>query len=88
MFTDPTTRKLAAQLIHAALDVDRLTRQLAAREDLTSAQVSGSIAILHHAVDELTSALYTAEEVFDLRIRAEYPETARILAPPAPAGAA
>jgi hypothetical protein len=82
MSADPTTRKLAARLQHLAIEVDELTRQLVARDDLTSGKVSLALYLLSGAVDELNTALYMAEEVFDVHIRAEYLETARILADP------
>jgi hypothetical protein len=87
MSTDPTTRKLAAQLTRVALDVDELTRQLAARDDLTSGNVSGALYLLANAVDELNTALYMQEQCVCMRIRAEYLEAARILAEPTPAAA-
>jgi len=87
MSTDPTTRKLAARLTRVALDVDDLTRQLAARDDLTSGQVSGALYLLANAVDQLNTALYMQEECVCMRIRSEYLEAARILAEPTPAAA-
>ena len=86
MFTDPTTRKLAARLEHLAIEVDEITRQLVARDDLTSGNVSLALYLLSGAVDELNAALDIHEETFDAGIRAEYLATARILAEPPPPG--
>ena len=84
MSTDPTTPKLAAQLQHLAIEVDEITRHLVARDDLTSGRVSLALYLLAGAVDELNAALYVHEEVFDVRVQAEYLETTRILADPPP----